>query len=94
MNTLHHLENPEICLSELIRVHSGKKSLIIGDFNETGFSALQKAHKVLYDDDHPKGKINIKKIKEILIKYYLKIKEINTELNHTIIANKKILRGN
>lgn len=89
MNTFHHLENPEICLKELIRVHSGQNSLIIGDFNERGFVELQKVHRVLYGNDHPRGKINLSQIKSLLETQYIEVKEINTKLNISYIAIQK-----
>lgn len=89
MNTFHHLENPEICLKELMRVHSGQNSLIIGDFNERGFVELQKVHRVLYGNDHPRGKINLSQIKSLLESQYSEVKEIHTQLNTSYIANQK-----
>ncbi|MDI6780205.1 MAG: class I SAM-dependent methyltransferase [Bacteroidota bacterium] len=89
MNTFHHLEHPDVCLKELIRVHSGQDSLIIGDFNEEGFKALQKIHETLYRSDHPRGSFNMKQLKSILESYYHDIKEINTQLNITFITSKK-----
>ncbi|MBI4811060.1 MAG: class I SAM-dependent methyltransferase, partial [Ignavibacteriales bacterium] len=86
MNTFHHLEHPDVCLKELIRVHSGKNSLIIGDFNETGFSELQKVHQILYGNDHPRGILNMVQIKSFLETQYREIKEVHTPLNLTCIA--------
>lgn len=86
MNTFHHLENPEICLKELVRVHSGQHSLIIGDFKETGFNELQKVHQILYGNDHPRGILNMVQIKSFLETQYREIKEVHTPLNLTCIA--------
>ncbi|MBA4312358.1 MAG: hypothetical protein C0417_06985 [Chlorobiaceae bacterium] len=89
MNTFHHLEHPEVCLNELIRVHSGKNSLIIGDFNETGFAELQKVYQILYKKDHPQGKMTLDKLKPLLETDYHEVKEIHTQLNVTLIASGK-----
>jgi ubiquinone/menaquinone biosynthesis C-methylase UbiE len=89
MNTFHHLEHPDICLKELIRVHSGKNSLIIGDFNETGFGELKKVHQILYRNDHPLGKMAMVKLKPLLEPHYQDVKEIHTQLNVTVIASAK-----
>ena len=89
MNTFHHLDNPDVCIKELIRVHSAHNSLIVGDFNETGFSELQKVHQILYGNDHPRGKMNIEKLIPVLEKDYYEVKEINTQLNVTLIAKIK-----
>ncbi len=89
MNTFHHLERPEVCLRELIRVHSGKNSLIIGDFNETGFAELQKVHQILYAKDHTRGNLSMDKLKPFLETQYHEVKEIHTKLNVTLIASAK-----
>ncbi len=89
MNTFHHLDRPEVCLRELIRVHSGKNSLLIGDFNELGFTELQKVHRILYGDDHPRGNLSMDKLKPLLETDYHEVKEIHTQLNVTLIASGK-----
>ncbi len=89
MNTFHHLEHPEVCLRELIRVHLGKNSLVIGDFNETGFAELQKVHRILYGKDHPRGNLSMEKLKPLLETDYHEVKEIHTQLNVTLIASGK-----
>jgi ubiquinone/menaquinone biosynthesis C-methylase UbiE len=89
MNTFHHLDNPEACLQEIIRVHSGNNSLIIGDFNATGFSELQKVHQILYRNDHPRGKMNMVELKQHLESQYYEVKEIHTPLNVALIAKNK-----
>jgi ubiquinone/menaquinone biosynthesis C-methylase UbiE len=89
MNTFHHLEHPEVCLRELIRVHSGKNSLIIGDFNKTGFAELQKIHRILYGKDHTRGNLSMDKLKPLLETQYHEVKEIHTQLNVTIIVSAK-----
>jgi len=89
MDTFHHLEHPEVCLKELIRVHSGKNSLVIGDFNETGFAELQKVHRILYGNDHPRGNLSMDKLKPLLETQYHEVKEIHTQLNVTLIASAK-----
>jgi ubiquinone/menaquinone biosynthesis C-methylase UbiE len=89
MNTLHHLENPEVCIHELIRVHSGTHSLIIGDFNKDGFDALQKVHQILYKNDHSRGSLNIAKLKHLLEISYKQVREFHTNLNISYIASEK-----
>ncbi|MDP2207622.1 MAG: class I SAM-dependent methyltransferase [Bacteroidota bacterium] len=89
MNTFHHLEHPEVCIRELIRVHSGKNSLIIGDFNKTGFAELQKIHRILYAKDHTRGNLSMDKLKPLLDTEYHEVKEIHTPLNVTLIASAK-----
>ena len=89
MNTFHHLERSVVCLRELIRVHSGKNSLIIGDFNETGFAELQKVHRILYGKDHPRGNLSMDKLKPLLETDYHEVKEIHTQLNVTLISSAK-----
>lgn len=89
MNTFHHLEHSDVCLKELIRVHSGKNSLVIGDFNELGFTELQKVHRILYGKDHPRGNLSMVKLKPLLETQFHEVKEIHTQLNVAVIASAK-----
>jgi ubiquinone/menaquinone biosynthesis C-methylase UbiE len=89
MNTFHHLDDPEICLQEIIRVHSGTNSLVIGDFNDKGFDELDNAHRTIYGKNHTCGNFDIHKLKPLLGKYYQDIKEIHTTLNFSLIATNK-----
>lgn len=90
INTLHELDNPFLCLNEIIRVHSCKGKLLIADFNSEGFDVLDKLHIVRYGKLHLRGKISSDKLESILINNYPEIKEINTKLNRGFIASGKI----
>jgi len=86
INTMHELNNPFLCLSEIIRVHSPKGKLLMADFNSLGFDVMDKLHTVRKGELHSRGKISSEEIKNILVDNYSAIKEINTKLNRGFIA--------
>lgn len=87
MNTLHELEDPGLCLREMIRVHDRSGIFIVGDFNETGFDAMQRLHQQIYRDKHPRGFMDIAQAGEELRSQYRNVKTIHTSLNITFIAS-------
>jgi ubiquinone/menaquinone biosynthesis C-methylase UbiE len=89
INTLHELDNPILCLKEIIRIHSCKGKLLIADFNEEGFDVMDKIHTVRYGKLHPRGKISSDELENILIGNYSKINEIDTRLNKGFIVSGK-----
>jgi ubiquinone/menaquinone biosynthesis C-methylase UbiE len=89
INTLHELDNPLLCLDEIIRIHSGKGKLLIADFNAEGFDVMDKSHTIRYGKLHPRGKISSDELESILIINYSEIKEINTKLNKGFIVSGK-----
>jgi len=89
INTLHELDNPLVCLNEILRIHSPKGKLLIADFNSEGFDVMDKLHKVRYGRLHPRGKISPEELKSILNYNYYDIKGINTKLNRGFIVSKK-----
>lgn len=89
INTLHELENPFLCLNEIVRINSPKGKLLITDFNSKGFDVLDKLHTVRYGKMHPRGIISSHELKSILIGNYSEIKEINTKLNTGFIVSGK-----
>ena len=90
INTLHELENPTLCLEEILRIHSGKGKLLIADFNSEGFDVLDKSHIIRFNKLHTRGKIIFEEVKTFLSKYYHQITEVNTKLNYGFIANRKV----
>lgn len=92
LNTLHELENPEICLEEIRRIYSGKGKLLIADFNTTGFDIMDKVHLHRYGKIHTRGEINNDELCRFLKNNFSQIKEINTKLNTGFIVNGKCKR--
>jgi ubiquinone/menaquinone biosynthesis C-methylase UbiE len=90
LNTLHELENPTLCLEEILRIHSGKGKLLIADFNSEGFDVLDKSYLIRFNKLHTRGKIIFEEVKTFLSKYYHQITEVNTKLNYGFIANRKV----
>ena len=89
LNTLHEIDNPFLCLEEIIRINTKKGKLLIADFNSEGFEVMDKLHTVRKGELHPRGKISSEKIKNILADIYSDIKEINTKLNNGFIVSEK-----
>lgn len=87
INTLHELENPFMCIDEMIRVHFPDGRLLIADFNSEGFDVMDRLHLVKHGLLHPRGKISSEEIKKILISKYSCVKEINSKLNTGFIAS-------
>lgn len=90
LNTLHELSQPERCLSEMIRVIRPDGTLVIGDFNRTGFDAMQEVHRIVYKNNHSEGKIDTARVKEILLDSFKYVEDVPTPLNNTFIVSGKI----
>ncbi|MBF8295988.1 MAG: class SAM-dependent methyltransferase [Bacteroidetes bacterium] len=89
LNTLHELAEPRRSLEELLRVHDRSGTLVIGDFNETGFETMQKLHQAIYGNDHPLGSMKISEVEPILRRHYVDVKVVLTPLNISFIASGK-----
>lgn len=89
VNTLHELEHPRQCLSELLRVHSAAGTLVLGDFNETGFEVMQNLHRIIYRNDHPRGSLKISDAQQVIKSAYSDVEMVVTPLNITYIASRK-----
>ncbi len=89
MNTVHEVSNPLLCVDEMIRVLHPNGVLTVGDFNCRGFEMMQLVHKIVYHNNHNKGKLSINDVGGILSKRFLRCKTIETPLNSTIIATGK-----
>ncbi len=89
MNTLHEVSNPYLCLLEMIRVARPDGSLVIGDFNRTGFDAMQKIHQTAYHNDHHEGLITLDEIERILSLSFHTVRSFPTPLNVTYVASDK-----
>jgi ubiquinone/menaquinone biosynthesis C-methylase UbiE len=87
INTLHELDNPFLCLNEIIRVHSSEGKLLIADFNSEGFDVMDKSHTIRRNKLHTRGKITLSEISTILANHYSDVKELKTKLNTGFIAS-------
>jgi len=92
MNTLHELSRPRVALDEILRVHSGQGPLVLGDFNETGFDAMQRLHRLVHHKDHPRGAMPMHDARTRLEEAYSGILEKATPLNTSIIATGRKIR--
>lgn len=89
LNTLHELAEPRRSFEELLRVHDRSGTLVIGDFNETGFETMQKLHQAIYGNDHPRGLMKISEVEPVLRRLYEDVKVVSTLLNTSLIASGK-----
>ena len=91
VNTIHHLDNPLKCLNNLIRVHSLRGRLLIADFNQKGFDVMDEVHMHKYGELHTRGNLSWEETKRIIKSSYKNVYEIETTLNHALIASNKIV---
>ncbi|MDP2886931.1 MAG: class I SAM-dependent methyltransferase [Ignavibacteria bacterium] len=89
LNTLHELLQPRKCLSELLRIHNPAGTLILGDFNETGFDVMQRLHQATDRSDHPRGTLRITNVEQIIKRTYSEVRTVVTPLNIIYIASCK-----
>jgi ubiquinone/menaquinone biosynthesis C-methylase UbiE len=89
MNTLHEVSHPQLCLQEMIRVMNPKGTLVIGDFNQTGFDIMQRIHEIVYQNDHQEGSISTDEIEKILTASFHSFRSVTTPLNITYFASDK-----
>jgi hypothetical protein len=73
----------------MIRVISPDGTLVIGDFNRTGFDVMQKIHENVYHSDHQEGFISNNEIKKILVDSFHSVRSITTPLNTTYFSSSK-----
>ena len=89
VNTLHELLHPRKCVSELLRIHGHAGTLILGDFNETGFDVMQRLHQATDRSNHPRGTLGIKDVEPIIKRTYSEVRTFVTPLNIIYIASCK-----
>jgi len=89
INTIHELQNPLTCLSEIIRIHSTKGKLLLSDFNTKGFNIMDELHKIQYGKVHTRGKISYDEIEDFVTQQYDVKKMINKDLNFGLILSGK-----
>ena len=87
MNTLHEVENPVICLKEIIRIHNREGNLLISDFNAEGYDVMDRLHKIKTGGLHPRGNIVFDEVFDIVQANYKSVKKINTRLNWGLVLN-------
>lgn len=86
LNTLHELADPRRSVEEILRIHDRSGTLVIGDFNERGFEAMQKVHEQIYGNDHPRGLIKMSELEPLLRGHYKEVKVVHTPLNISFVA--------
>jgi ubiquinone/menaquinone biosynthesis C-methylase UbiE len=86
--TIHELERPIPCVEEMVRVLEPGGVLVIADFNEAGFVALQHVHRKLNRRDHPRGFLPMADVKAILRRRSLLVRDLRTPLLTGCIATR------
>jgi ubiquinone/menaquinone biosynthesis C-methylase UbiE len=86
LNTIHELDRPSSCITELVRVHHPEGKLIIGDFDETGFEVMQEVHRILFGRDHSRGHLSAEGLQVKLRTSYQSVAAIKTPLNVTFVC--------
>lgn len=81
MNTIHELDNPEICLNQLSRLRSHEGTFILADFNERGFDIMDRVHMVKSGKLHRRGFLSPEQLRNFVYDNYYNITEIKMKLN-------------
>jgi ubiquinone/menaquinone biosynthesis C-methylase UbiE len=88
--TIHELERPIPCVEEMVRVLEPGGVLVIADFNEAGFVALQQVHQKLNRRDHPRGFLPMADVEAILRRRALLVRDLHTPLLTGCIATRTL----
>ncbi|MEX1137976.1 MAG: class I SAM-dependent methyltransferase [Bacteroidota bacterium] len=86
LNTIHELEHPEQCLSEMLRIHDPAGVLVVGDFNEAGFEVMDEVHQIVFGKQHSRGRLPMESVKERLADLYESVVTIETPLNVSVVC--------
>ncbi len=89
MNTMHETEHPHECLTEMIRTIHPEGTLIVGDFNRTGFDLLQTVQQTVYHTDHHEGYISTTEIHSLLSTAFQSVTVFQSPMNTSYIAANK-----
>ena len=84
--TIHELARPIPCVEEMVRVLEPGGVLVIADFNETGFAALEHVHRKLHRRDHPRGFLPMADVAALLRRRSLAVREMHTPLLTVCVA--------
>jgi 2-polyprenyl-3-methyl-5-hydroxy-6-metoxy-1,4-benzoquinol methylase len=87
VNTLHHLRNPYRVIDELIRLLSQKGKLVLSDFTEGGFEAMDKIH-TLEGKTHKVSKTTLLDIESYLTKRGFSVKKAKSVYQQVLMAEK------
>jgi ubiquinone/menaquinone biosynthesis C-methylase UbiE len=86
MTTIHELARPVPCVEEMVRVLAPGGVLVIADFNDAGFAALQHVHQTLHHRDHPRGFLPMADVAALLRRRALSVRDARTPLLTACIA--------
>ncbi len=85
VNLIHHLNKPQKCLKEMVRVTRTK--LVIADLNKRGEKVLETVYK-LNGKSHPRAKTSLQEIKHYLLKKKFKVKTYRYQCQTILVAQK------
>lgn len=89
INTIHEVDHPQACMKEMIRTMSPNGTLVIGDFNKTGFSVMQKIQEIVYHTNHSEGFITMDEVELLLSSSFSTVRSVATPLNITYVSSDK-----
>ncbi len=90
MDVLHHLDNPQAVMSEMVRVVKSGGRLIIADFDEEGFALLDRLHQ---EDGatHDRAGVTVVEASEVLTALGCRtIKTLNAGLHNITVLEKQV----
>jgi ubiquinone/menaquinone biosynthesis C-methylase UbiE len=89
VNTLHEVREPTLCLRELIRILHHDATLLVAEFNDTGYTIMQRLHEHVYHNDHHRGSISHDEILSLLRASSGEVQTLETPLNRAYIVRRK-----
>ena len=84
--TIHELAMPVPCVEEMVRVLAPGGVLVVADFNDIGFAALDRVHRKLNRRDHTRGLLPMAEVAALLARRSLSVREVHTPLLAACIA--------
>ncbi|HEK85438.1 MAG: class I SAM-dependent methyltransferase [Candidatus Saccharicenans sp.] len=91
VNMIHHLKNPFVVISELIRVLSPSGKLVICDFSPKGMAMMAEVYK-LEGGTHEESSIGLEEVEKYLKKFGFEIKKSETKYEITLVAQRVIMK--
>lgn len=88
-NAMHHMEDPQRVLEEMVRVITDDGKLVVIEFNEHGFDIINQVHLAVHQSPHDRGKTSTQEIGKFLDSHFKHVQRQELTLNDVWIANGK-----
>ena len=89
-NGLHEMIAPRLVLQEMVRVCNPGGVMLIVDFSENGFCAIEAIHRQVHGRSHNRGQISVGEINCYLAESFNEVRSIDLPLNHVWAASRKV----